>query len=296
MWFSKIAQSEDEEALLASPASTTSSNPGFTVTPSARWRRIQTLILGTFYQLLLFSIPSFMRRTHVPEDNSGHEKQPSICAPKKSTEYLDGVRGLASFIVFVFHFTHMLYPGTNTGYRVKNPSIWQLPIIRFVYSGAAMVSIFFVVSGYVLTHRFIQKMYRQESGTLYSSLTSLTFRRALRLLLPSLGSCVLAFICASFGLLDVPKKINHKPFHHGLSALVQYIDRESNPWTWDSYMEGYYNPQLWSIALEYRGSMVVFLAVLGLARSRTCVRMAVESGIMLSDTNDGMSLCLWLAC
>jgi peptidoglycan/LPS O-acetylase OafA/YrhL len=99
-------------------------------------------------------------------------------------------------------------------------------------------------------------------------------------LLPALASCVLSFICASVGFLAVPKKINHKPFNHGIAALFRYIDEESNPWTWDQYMEGYYNPQLWSIALEYRGSMVVFLAVLGLARSRTCVRMGVELAII----------------
>lgn len=62
---------------------------------------------------------------------------------------------------------------------------------------------------------------------------------------------------------------------------MEYIDLESNPWTWDFDMEGFYNPQLWSIALEYRGSMVVFLCVLGLARTRTCVRMVTEAAIIL---------------
>lgn len=46
-------------------------------------------------------------------------------------------------------------------------------------------------------------------------------------------------------------------------------------------MEGFYNPQLWSIALEYRGSMIVFLCVLGLARTRTSVRIATESAITI---------------
>lgn len=46
-------------------------------------------------------------------------------------------------------------------------------------------------------------------------------------------------------------------------------------------MEGFYNPQLWSIALEYRGSMVVFLCVLGLARTRISVRIAIESALTL---------------
>jgi peptidoglycan/LPS O-acetylase OafA/YrhL len=281
---SKMAQSEDEEALLASPTSTTSHNVEFPLTPSERWRWMPRVALSLLWHLCLFCIPSFMRRTPAITNGNGCEKQARIDAPSKSsTEYLDGVRGVASFIVFIFHFTHLKYPSTNTGYihsANHNLSIWQLPMIRFVYSGAAMVSIFFVVSGYVLTHRYIQKMHRHEFSTLYPSLTSLTFRRALRLFLPSLASCILSFICASAGIISIPKKVNHKPFHHGIPALIHYIDQESNPWTWDSYMEGYYNPQLWSIALEYRGSMVVFLIVQGLAKSRTSIRMTVESAIV----------------
>jgi peptidoglycan/LPS O-acetylase OafA/YrhL len=282
MWSSKNTLNEDEEALLTSPCSTASSISDFTIPPPARWKRVHRCILGTLFRLMLFTMPSFLRSTPRAAVSNGCEKQSPINAPKKpSTEYLDGVRGLASFIVFIFHFTHLLFPGTNSGYQGHDPSIWQLPIIRFVYSGAAMVSIFFIVSGYVLTHRYIQKMYRQEYLSLYTSLTSLTFRRALRLFLPSLASCILSFICASLGVFVVPTRIHHKPFTHGLPALLRYIDQESNPWTWDSYMEGFYNPQLWSIALEYRGSMVVFLSVLGLARSRTCIRIATESAIII---------------
>jgi peptidoglycan/LPS O-acetylase OafA/YrhL len=288
MWFSET-ESEGEEALpLVSPGSPTlrSTPPDFTVAHSARWKLIQRLTTSAICQLSLFAIPSFLRRA-TPSSTANASVGKGLPAshkfsPKGSTEYLDGVRGLASFIVFVFHYTHNQYPGVNTGYGVsENPSIWQLPIFRFVYSGSAMVSIFFVVSGYVLSHRFVQKIYQRDFETLYSSLTSLTFRRALRLFLPALASCIMAFAFVSLGLVIPPRRIDHRRFHHGLRAFINYIDQESNPWTWGMYMTGFYNPQLWSIALEYRGSMVVFLAVLGLARSRTAVRIAVESGILV---------------
>jgi peptidoglycan/LPS O-acetylase OafA/YrhL len=284
MWSLSSTVADDEEALLAtSPTSTTSSNYERTTSPSPLWWRLLTLILTTFYRLILFALPSFLQRSHDAGSTKTFEKEATITAPKKfTTEYLDGVRGLASVIVFVFHWSHIHFPGVNSGYRIrKHSSIWQLPMIRFVYSGAAMVSIFFTVSGFVLTHRFIQKIHRREYTTLYPGLTSLTFRRALRLFLPSLASCVLAFICVSLGFVPIPQVEGHKPFQHGLLALFQYIDREFDPWTWDSYMKGFYNPQLWSISLEYRGSMVVFLVVLALARSRTIVRMAVESIIVV---------------
>lgn len=214
MWTPTTSRNEDEDALLTSPCSSTSSFFDYAISPAGRWRRATKSILGTPLRLLLFAVPSFLRPKPRIAVNSGVEKQsPMDVTPKTfSTQYLDGVRGLASFIVFIFHFTHILFPSTNSGFIIgsNNTSIWQLPMIRFAYSGAAMVSIFFIVSGYVLTHRYIQKMYRQEYLSLYTSLTSLTFRRALRLFLPSLASCILAFICASLGIVVPPKKIHQK--------------------------------------------------------------------------------------
>lgn len=211
MWTSNTSRSEDEEALLTSPCSATSGFSDYALSPPRTWKRAARSMLETPLRLLRFAMPGFSRSTPQTVDDS-YEKQLPMNTPKThSTQYLDGIRGLASLIVFIFHFTHLLFPSTNSGYIVgsKNTSIWQLPMIRFAYSGAAMVSIFFIVSGYVLTHRYIQKMYQQEYLSLYTSLTSLTFRRALRLFLPSLASCILAFFCTSIGIVVPPTKTHH---------------------------------------------------------------------------------------
>jgi peptidoglycan/LPS O-acetylase OafA/YrhL len=245
-------------------------------------RHILALLLSSIHQILLFAIPSFLRRSSDSAIFKATEKPTVLSAPKRSTEYLDGVRGLASVVVFIFHWTHIHFPSVNSGYDGElNSSIWQLPFLRFFYSGSAMVSIFFTVSGFVLTHRFIQKMHRGEFASLYPSLTSITFRRAVRLFLPAFASCILAFICASLGLIPIPSRIDRKKFHHGIWALLQYIDKESDPWTWDLYMKGFYNPQLWSISLEFRGSMVIFLTVLALAKTRLSVRLLVQTGLFV---------------
>lgn len=270
---------EDEESLLPSPSTptTVATSKGTIISLTETCQQLPKVLLHLLHQLLIFVIPSFLKRSPGSISLSEKAPLPVISQKKHSTEYLDGVRGLASFVVFIFHWTHIQFPGVNSGYEhQKNSSTWQLPIIRFVYSGAAMVSVFFVVSGYVLTHRFAQKMHRHEFDSLYSGLTSLTFRRAIRLFLPALASCMLAYVCASLGIIPIPKRVGGKKFQHGLPALLKYLDLESTPWTWDAYMKGFYNPQLWSISLEFRGSMVVFLVALGLARSRTSVRLLVQ--------------------
>ncbi|KAI1123772.1 acyltransferase family-domain-containing protein [Nemania abortiva] len=223
--------------------------------------------------------PSFLSRTAQKPAPMGETTSPK---KKYTTEYLDGVRGVASLIVFILHWSHTSYPSVNSGWGYKgNTSFWLLPFVRLIFSGAAMVSVFFVISGFVLTHRFIQRMYRMEYNELFSGLSSLTFRRAIRLYLPSFASSSLAFICVCLGLVSVPSKVDGKRFRHSFHAYLDYLDAESNPWGWDADFYGFYNPQLWSIAVEFRGSMVVFLLVLGLAKARASVRMLVEIFILI---------------
>lgn len=78
----------------------------------------------------------------------------------QSTAYLDGLRGLASFIVFVHHYTceyvppYVAYYGVNAEKVPSSPL--QLPFLRVIYSGRPMVHVFFVISGFVLSKKPLQ--------------------------------------------------------------------------------------------------------------------------------------------
>ncbi|KAI1741285.1 acyltransferase family-domain-containing protein [Xylaria scruposa] len=270
MYAASSSIKEDEEALLSNSSRE----------KSAKYIAKGSLLLrGIPRQFWAILKPSFLSRTAQKPTFSEETAPPKR---KHTTEYLDGVRGVASLIVFILHWSHNSYPSVNSGWGYKgNTSFWLLPFIRLVFSGAAMVAVFFVVSGFVLTHRFIQRMYKLEYNELFSGLTSLTFRRAIRLYLPSFASSTLAFICVCLGLVSVPSKVDGKRFHHSFHAYLDYLDAESNPWGWDAEFYGFYNPQLWSIAVEFRGSMVVFLLTLGLAKSRASVRMIVELFVLI---------------
>ncbi|KAI1252565.1 hypothetical protein MGN70_007166 [Eutypa lata] len=246
--------------------------------PKSRWRRPiwkPQSFLAVAGQCLALLRPSFLQRQSATSDSSLSSEK--AASPKSRTEYLDGVRGVASLIVFSLHWSHVYYPSVNSswGYQDRT-SLWLLPFVRLIYSGAAMVAVFFVVSGFVLSHRFIQRMHRHEYPELFASLSSITFRRAIRLFLPAFASSLLAYVCTDFGLVSIPSKVDGKRFTHGLTAYLDFLDMESDPWAWDVSYFGFYNPQLWSIAVEFRGSMVVFLLIIGLARVRPVVRLAVE--------------------
>ncbi|KAI2636270.1 acyltransferase family-domain-containing protein [Hypomontagnella submonticulosa] len=278
MYLSGHPTSEDEESLLPQQQPDDSLN----TSRRSQWRdSLYSFSFQAFiWQCVTFLKPSFLGSpSHTPED-----PEKPACPPRTphSTAYLDGVRGVASLIVFILHWSSMSFPSVNLGWGYKDAkSFWLLPFIRIVHSGAAMVAVFFVVSGFVLSHRFVQRMHRGQYAELFSGLTSLTFRRAIRLFLPAFVSSALAFICVSLGIISVPEKVDGKPFENSLTAYLEYLDMESNPWTWAFDLTGFYNPQLWSIAVEFRGSMIVFLLIVGLAKTRTVVRLAVEGLLMI---------------
>jgi peptidoglycan/LPS O-acetylase OafA/YrhL len=269
MFLNNVSYRDDEEHLLP-----LSPSPDASDASRATWRHhISSISLRT----AVLQFISFMRPSFLNKQATLVEITEKVARRKSSTEYLDGVRGVASLIVFILHWSHNPYPSVNSGWgHGDKTSLWLLPFIRLVYSGAAMVSVFFVVSGFVLSHRFVQRMHRQEYPELFAALTSITWRRAIRLFLPAFASSLMALLCVCLGIIDVPKKVNGQPFKHGLVAYLDFLDAESNPWDWAADYSGFYNPQLWSIAVEFRGSMVVFLMIMALARTRTSVRLAVE--------------------
>ncbi|KAH6647865.1 acyltransferase family-domain-containing protein [Truncatella angustata] len=271
--YSPVPPREDEETLL--PHSPTFSQQRGAGRHLPAMPSLGNVLVRTW----LFIRPSFIFRS-APADDS---EKPLPAPPKKhSTEYLDGVRGVASLIVFILHWSHIPYPAVNSGWGYKgNTSFWLLPFVRIIHCGAAMVAVFFVVSGFVLSHRYIQRMHRREYNELAASLTSITWRRAIRLFLPAFVSSLMAFFCACMGIIVVPHKVNGEAFEHSFGAYLEFLDLESNPWDWTAEFFGFYNPQLWSIAVEYRGSMVIFLMVLALARTRTAIRLAVEAILII---------------
>ena len=94
-------------------------------------------------------IPSPLQRRLAP-----HLSKPPRIHP---TSYLDGLRGLASLIVFAHHYTceyvypYVAYYGVSADKMPSSPV--QLPFVRVVYAGRPMVHIFFVISGFVLSKK-----------------------------------------------------------------------------------------------------------------------------------------------
>ena len=231
-------------------------------------------ILPTWRSLL----PSWSPSTFVRSSNKNlaPASPPAVPSP---TAYMSGLRGVASLLVFIHHYVPDYFEQLEFGWhaRPQDTSVFQLPIVRILYSGRFMVTLFFVLSGYVLSHKPIKLARKGNSAGIHDTLASSVFRRWVRLFVPILLSTFLTMLCIHFGWygsfnkkVRVPKIL---PFGQQCKIWFIAMARFLDPLAYRSgNLE--YGSQLWTLPIEFRGSMLVFLTVLGLSHAKTAIRMS----------------------
>lgn len=217
--------------------------------------------------------------------------------PQNAIAALDGLRGWACLLVFNFHFLFTYTHKTAIGWGLGEDD-WgyhQLPIIHMLISGHVMVAIFFVISGYVLSYKPLKLLRSYEWEPAFRTLSSSTFRRAIRLYIPSIVGTFCVTIAVLLGgynystwVRDEGKTIlgtneQHPPIFPTLyeqmwdwyKTVVHLID----PWNWKIWYN-FYNPHLWTIPVEFRCSLALFLAILGLSRLWPWFRLVSLAGMI----------------
>ena len=200
-----------------------------------------------------------------------------------ATSYLDGLRGIASFIVFLHHYTFLVPPcftyyGVDTT-ETRSWSVLQLPFIRVIHSGRPMVHVFFVLSGFVLSRKPLKLARAGNYSDLHTALSSSIFRRGLRLFLPAAASTFTAFllICAGWH--------HQQPIDGRL--WTQMCDWASvmfditQGWRWDDLQAFGYNEHVWTLPVEMSMSMLLFVTIMGLSRCESLTRLVLMLVVMI---------------
>lgn len=224
-------------------------------------------IMSSWLSSFLFALlPSFIQRWLRPD-----EFEPRRLTP---TSWLDGLRGVAALFVYINHYTGMNYSKLQRAYGDHELVPWsspvQLPFIRVIFCGLPMVHIFFVISGFVLSYKPMKLLREQRYDEVYTTLSSSVFRRGFRLFLPTMGSTIFVMVCRYFGILSgqLPSLIEH--LWHWYAAFWKITDF----WSWDVLWMPSYDVHLWTIAIEFSHSMLLFVVILGTSRMRPFLRMA----------------------
>lgn len=199
-----------------------------------------------------------------------HQTKP-VSAPPMSKNYaLEGLRGCAAIAVMLAHSLFAIFPyltSRRAPYEGATPKtivdalLFQPPFNLLLIADAAVL-IFFVLSGYVLTIR-----YMRERST--EAMQSAAVRRYIRLILPAAASVIFAWVLLSTGAMRNSQvgvlDLSGWPIHYydqGRSLFSAIISGLWGvPFTGDTYLNG----PLWSIQIEFLGSMLLFsvLAVFG---------------------------------
>lgn len=189
---------------------------------------------------------------------------------KQKVVYLEGIRGAAAFIVVLAHFFQVFLPSVFEGRGDIVHFAFETPAsktpINLLFNGNFSVTLFFVLSGYVLSCRFFRD---KENSIIFSS----AVRRYLRLAIPAFASVILAFTLMrlGFGYFDDISPITMSSMRDPYAA---------DPSIWAMFREGLfnsfftygnqYNPVLWTMTYELFGSFLIlaFLFLLGKYRIR----------------------------
>jgi peptidoglycan/LPS O-acetylase OafA/YrhL len=197
------------------------------------------------------------------------------------TTSLDGLRGLAALSVFLFHYLAVFFPAAVGGQRALAHVRFEAAFFRcplwFLVNGDFAVSIFFVLSGYVLT----RDIYRDKDRR---TVIRRAVGRIFRLGIPAGASILFAFILLRNNLYFINGAADATGSAHFFNTHLLFNFPKTirsllyavfyATWFAPPKPTQMYNLVLWTMYTELWGSMLVF----GLA---ACFMGARHRGVIL---------------
>ena len=175
--------------------------------------------------------------------------------------YLDGIRGVAAFLVFFHHFLLAFY--YNFYYPRSTPSHldgWEEKYGQSLFSvfsnGHFCVCIFFVLSGFVLSRKYFK-------SNEVSDLISGAQRRFVRLYVPTAATIILACILMttnSYQTHEASKITHSELWLEGNAIPVDILKKLFQCLSYRTMLFGdnAFDTTMWTISIEFYGSLFVF--------------------------------------
>lgn len=166
---------------------------------------------------------------------------------------IDGIRGWAALSVVLFHF----FPET---FGVIFPFLHN-PIFGFMSDGGLAVFVFFILSGDALSLSF----FKTKDDKV---ITKIILARYFRLTFPIVISCFIVFLLMRFDLTFnaeagafVSRRDWLGSFINFEPSLVGFVKYTISDVYFRHSKEASYNPFLWTMSVEFLGSLLIFLNI-----------------------------------
>ncbi|KAH7392305.1 acyltransferase 3 [Phaeosphaeria sp. MPI-PUGE-AT-0046c] len=208
--------------------------------------------------------------------------------PLRKTAWLDGLRGFAAFLVYFHH--NQLWSHADAGNEVFESSFGYkgrhyfaaLPFVRLFFSGGHYaVAIFFVISGYVLSVKPLSLIQSGNSTAAAENIGSALFRRWMRLYLPII-MVTLAWVCFRHAT-KIWVDLHEMEGTFGQDLKQWYYAFKNYSFVFTGSMLEFtsrYHLHLWSIPIEFKGSIIIYTALSALSRCTRNARLWCEAGLI----------------
>ncbi|GKT39835.1 uncharacterized protein ColSpa_00016 [Colletotrichum spaethianum] len=245
-----------------------------------------TRINGRIRSALWSLLPSFVsrpiRRRYDCSYNEDYDGTDGAIPHPNSTSYLNGLRGIASLIVATQHNIQEYFTLIHRGWgdQPSDKHIIQLPFVRLIIHGSFSVALFFVISGFALSYGPLKKIHRRTRTEAVDALSSSILRRPFRLFLPIVPVLLFSNIVLIrwFGAFYQLGSMNILPPQASFWAELQHIWAEFRQ-TVVSRNSPATMPQIWTLSVEYQGSLLVFLCCQALAPVATVQRFLIMAAL-----------------
>lgn len=180
----------------------------------------------------------------------------------KKIGYFEGLRGLAALVVVNEHLLKLFFAlaFSDAAMRAASFGLFEeasFPPFNMLHNGAWAVCVFFVLSGYVLSHSFFRAT-NMGQGEIAGKVVG----RYLRLAIPVTASLVIVWALMGLGAFHFAEVAPMTQSHE----VNQYI---TQPTILDIFAQGFgsalfmdnlrYNPPLWTMSVEMIGSIGIFV-------------------------------------
>ncbi|PGH27360.1 hypothetical protein AJ80_00838 [Polytolypa hystricis UAMH7299] len=207
---------------------------------------------------------------------------------KRDANWIDGLRGVASFIVVTGHLCTAFVPYLHDASAGEGqwPLLFQYPILRLCVAGRAAVAMFFILTGYVNSLNPIKNSTNGNFELALSNLAKSTFTRSGRLVFPTNVAAFVAWLFCQVGASNLARRVD--------SPWIRMVTKEPGPTFWQAIKklmvnltffwhngDGTYDPTHWSIVYFLQGSMRLYLVLLATMLVKTKWRMAVVAALYI---------------
>ncbi|KAH6840468.1 acyltransferase 3 [Alternaria alternata] len=206
--------------------------------------------------------------------------------PPRDANWIDGLRGIASFMVVCGHLCTAFVPWLHQPAQDAKtaPHLFQLPFFRLAVGGRSAVALFFLVTGYVNSIGPISKSRQGNHDAAFHGIARSALARSGRLILPTMAATIVTWFMANTNAYHMTKHVDAQWIRQGWHrqeptlwmAFKSLFRAQTETWTtgWDEY-----DGTQWTLHLFLEGAFLVYTTMLATILVRPKARFIVY-GVM----------------